>query len=155
MINLVINCITGQQKYSTFICETCYFLWKMKSNTFMCNQIIGKWNTFLYTYIRYTLYAQSNMPEFYVPWCELPVFLQHGDVIKWKHFPRYWSFVRGIHRWPMNSHHKGQWWGALKFSLICAWTNTWANNREAGNLRRYRAHYDVIVMSWCELLVFL
>ena len=21
----------------------------------------------------------------------------HDDVIKWKHFPRYWSFVRGIH----------------------------------------------------------
>ena len=27
----------------------------------------------------------------------------HDDVIKWKHFPRYWSFVRGIHRWPVNS----------------------------------------------------
>ena len=26
--------------------------------------------------------------------------LMHGDIIKWKHFPRYWSFVRGIHRWP-------------------------------------------------------
>ena len=23
----------------------------------------------------------------------------HDDVIKWKHFPRYWPFVRGIHRW--------------------------------------------------------
>ena len=22
----------------------------------------------------------------------------HDDVIKWKHFPRYWLFVRGIHR---------------------------------------------------------
>ena len=22
----------------------------------------------------------------------------HDDVIKWKHFPRYWPFVRGIHR---------------------------------------------------------
>ena len=21
----------------------------------------------------------------------------HDDVIKWKHFPRYWPFVRGIH----------------------------------------------------------
>ena len=33
------------------------------------------------------------------------------DVIKWKHFPRYWLFVRGIHRWPVNSPHKGQWRG--------------------------------------------
>ena len=23
----------------------------------------------------------------------------HNDVIKWKHFSRYWPFVRGIHRW--------------------------------------------------------
>ena len=44
----------------------------------------------------------------------------HDDVIKWKHFPRYWPFVRGIHRWPVNSPHKGQWRGALIFSLICA-----------------------------------
>ena len=44
----------------------------------------------------------------------------HDDVIKWKHFPRYWPFVRGIHRWPVNSIHKGQWRGALMFSLICA-----------------------------------
>ena len=33
--------------------------------------------------------------------------IKHDDVIKWKYFPRYWSFVRGIHRWPMNSPHKG------------------------------------------------
>ena len=44
----------------------------------------------------------------------------HDDVIKWKHFPRYWSFVRGIHRSPVYSPHKGQWRGALMFSLICA-----------------------------------
>ena len=71
---------------------------------------------------------------------------RHDDVIKWKHFPRYWPFVRGIHRRPVNSPHKGQWRGALMFSLICTWTNDWANNWEAGDLRRYRAHYDIIVM---------
>ena len=27
----------------------------------------------------------------------------HDDVMKWKHFPRYWPFVRGIHRSPVNS----------------------------------------------------
>ena len=32
----------------------------------------------------------------------------HDDVIKWKHFPRSWPFVRGIHRSPVNSPHKGQ-----------------------------------------------
>ena len=72
--------------------------------------------------------------------------LYHDDVIKWKHFPRYWPFVRGIHRSPVNSPHKGQWRRALMFSLICVWIKGWENNREAGDLRRYRAHYDVIVM---------
>ena len=70
----------------------------------------------------------------------------HDDVIKWKHFPRYWPFVRGIHRSPVNSPHKGQWCGALMFSVICVWINDWVNNREAGDLRRYRAHYDVTLM---------
>ena len=70
----------------------------------------------------------------------------HDDVIKWKHFPRYWPVVRGSHRSPVISPHKGQWRGALMFSLICAWINGWVNNRETGDLRRHRAHYDVIVM---------
>ena len=33
------------------------------------------------------------------------------------------------------------------FSFICIWINDWVNNREAGDLRRYRAHYDVMVMQ--------
>ena len=32
----------------------------------------------------------------------------HDDVIKWKHFPRCWPFVRRIHRSPVNSPHKSQ-----------------------------------------------
>ena len=98
------------------------------------------------------------------------------------------AFVRGIHRWPVNSPHigpetremfpfddvimmfesflgtgvahrnssslrspldsphKGQWRGTLRFSLIYAWTNGWANNRDASDLRRRRLHYDVTVI---------
>ena len=56
-----------------------------------------------------------------------PPVIQHDDVIKWKHFPRYWPFVRGIHRWPVNSPHKAQWRGALMFSLICL--NTWLSKQ--------------------------
>ena len=56
----------------------------------------------------------------------------YDDVIKWKHFPRHWPFVRGIHRSPVNSPQKGQWRGALMFSLICALPNRWVNNRDAG-----------------------
>ena len=62
----------------------------------------------------------------------------HDDVIKWKHVPRYRPFVRWIHRSPVNSPHKGQWRGALMFSLICAWINNWVNNSKAG-------YYDAIV----------
>ena len=69
----------------------------------------------------------------------------------WRHqietFGALLAFVRGIHRSPMNSPHKGQWRGALMFSLILARTNDWANHRDAGYLRRHRAHYDVTVMT--------
>ena len=75
----------------------------------------------------------------------------HDGVIKWKHFPRYCPFVRRIHLSPVNSSHKGQWRGALMFSSICTWINGWVNNREAGDLRRNRADYDVIVMCVASL----
>ena len=62
----------------------------------------------------------------------------HDDVIKWKLVTG--PLVWGIHWWPVNSPHKGQWRRALLFSLICTWINGWVNNREAGDLRRHRAH---------------
>ena len=68
-----------------------------------------------------------------------------------EHFQRYWSFVKGIHRSPVDPPHKGQLRGALKF-LICAWTKGWANNRDADDLRRHRAHYDVAVMKIAHTL---
>ena len=37
-------------------------------------------------------------------------------------------------------------------SLICAWTNRWVNNRNAVDLRRHRAHYDVTVMHRASLV---
>ena len=71
----------------------------------------------------------------------------HDDVIKWKHFPLYWSFLRGIHRSPVNSPQKGQWRGALMFSFIFVRTNGWVHNRDSGDLRRHRANHDVCVME--------
>ena len=77
--------------------------------------------------------------------------MYHVDVIKRKHFLRYWPFVRGIHRSPVNSPYKAQSRGALMFSLICARMNGWVNNRDPGDLgdwrRAYRAHFDVTVME--------
>ena len=72
----------------------------------------------------------------------------YDDVIKWKHFSCYWPFVRGIHRSPLNSQHKGQWRGDLMLSLICAWINDWVNTGEAGDERRHRVHYEVTAMCY-------
>ena len=79
----------------------------------------------------------------------------HEDVIKWKHFPRYWPFVRGIHRVTGEFPTQRPVTRSFDVSLICTWTqktvpeviNVWVNNRETGDLKRHRAHYDVIVMQ--------
>ena len=41
---------------------------------------------------------------------------------------------------------------SLMLPLICTWTNGWANSRDAGDLRRHRAHYAVTVMTYICLL---
>ena len=77
------------------------------------------------------------------------------------HYSSYWTWWRhqmetfsallaicaGNSPVPVNSPHKGQWRGALLFSLICTRISGWVNNGEAGDLRRHRAHYDVTVMN--------
>ena len=83
----------------------------------------------------------------YNNWEQLSLWDFNDEIIKWKHFPRYWPFVRGIHQSRVTSPHKGQWRGALLFSLIRAWINSWGNNREAADSRRHCAHYGVILMG--------
>ena len=63
------------------------------------------------------------------------------------------AVVRGFLQPPVNSPHKYQSRGALMFSLICAWTNGWVNNRDVGDLRRHCTHYNVTVMIWLSTLV--
>ena len=74
---------------------------------------------------------------------------------RWRHqmetFSALLAICAGNSPVPVNSPHKGQWRGALVFSLICAWINDWVNNREAGDLRRRRSHYDVIVMTYWRI----
>ena len=85
------------------------------------------------------LETTTFVPLYYLPNAEV----NHDDIIKWKHFPRYGPFVRES----VNSPHKGQSRGALMFSLICAWINGCVNHRGAGYLRHDRTHYDVTVMN--------
>ena len=87
------------------------------------------------------------------PWIFLsgePNLCPKQEILWWRDqmgiFPRYWPFVRGIHRSTVNSPHKDQWRRDLIFSLLCAWINGWVNNRETGDLRCYRAHYGVTVI---------
>ena len=68
----------------------------------------------------------------------------HDDVIKWK-FSALLVLCSGFS-------NKGQWRGDLIFSLICARINGWVNIREDGDLRRLRAHYDVIVLIMTSLI---
>ena len=76
----------------------------------------------------------------------------HDDVIKWKHFPRYWPFVRRIYRSPVDSPQKDQWRRAFIFSLVCAWTNGGANTSRrrwfetpSRSLWRHRNVIDLVV----------
>ena len=62
--------------------------------------------------------------------------MEHNTVIEWKHFPRYWPFVQGIHWSPVNSPHKDQWYRALVFSLICSWIYGWVNNKRLSKQRQ-------------------
>ena len=69
----------------------------------------------------------------------------HDDVIKSKHF-RVTGFLRGIHWSPLDSPHKDQWRGTLMFSLICAWTNGCANNRDVGDLNAIALFYVTLMI---------
>ena len=76
----------------------------------------------------------------------------HDNVIKWTHLPRYWPFVRGIHRSPVDSTHRGQWRGALMFSLICARTRCFLwfapEQKVQETIETAVIYYDVTVVVW-------
>ena len=65
---------------------------------------------------KYVLWYTRFIQKYYI-YCKqhAKLKLHHDDVIKWKHFLSHWTFVRGIHRSPVTSPHKGKWRGALMF----------------------------------------
>ena len=70
---------------------TCFYLWFASAEYCKCN--IGVWMKMTFSM----------------------TIIIHDDVIKWTHFPRYWPFVRGIYRSPVNSPHKDKW----RFDVFC------------------------------------
>ena len=71
-------------------------------------------------------------------------------ISKWLHqmerFSALLALCAGNSPIPVNSPHKGQWRGALMFSLICVWINDWVNNREAGVLRQVMRSFDISLL---------
>ena len=69
------------------------------------------------------------------------------DVTKWKHFPRYWPFMRGDP--PVTGGFPSQrpvtWSFYVFFDLSL--NKRWGNNRDSGDLRRHR---DITVM-WLRI----
>ena len=67
------------------------------------------------------------------------------DVIEWKHFPHYWTIVRGIHQSPVGSPHKGQWRVFVDLRLNKRLSKQ-SNRRWYG----HRANYGVTVMRYAS-----
>ena len=141
--NLTIAPVPAKQPWWIWINTSCEFIMNdcitttKQSTTKPCAYFLG-----------YTVYIYQLKQ-----YCS--VTLNLDAVIKWKHFPRNWPIVRGIHRSLVDSPHKGQRGRALMFSLMGAWTNGWVNSRDVGDLRRHGAHCGVTVMSflfvmWCN-----
>ena len=102
----------------------------------------------------------STRREAMLRWTRIPVTPQRSrHTLTWVQQPTWWHHQMETFsallalcagNSPVNGEfpaHKGQWRGALMFSLICAWMNDWVNNREAGDLRRHHAHYDATLME--------
>ena len=79
-----------------------------------------------------------------------PCWLKQTPISKlWRHQMETFSALLAI--CVGNSPHKSQWGGGLRWCFLWSapWINGWVDNREAGDLRRHRAHYDAIVMNLC------
>ena len=91
-------------------------------------------------------YRHHRIPGCRSPWSNTRS-QHHDDVIKWKHFPRYWPFVRGIHR---SGDFPAQRPVTRSFDVFFDLRPNiqyWVNNREVGDLRRHRCQYDVNIMT--------
>ena len=111
--------------------------------------IYQQWNKWciMELYVKIKIFAFTNLNEMEKRF----VRTLHDGVIKWKHFPRNWPFVWGIHRSPVDSLYNGQRRRALIFSLRLH--KRLANNRDAVDLRLYRAHYDSTAMIWSKSII--
>ena len=88
-------------------------LWDFKKTLLLWNCEAPALKLIYFLWFQDSLLNNWTAAAMYIQTLVNQVLIGHDDVIKWKHFPRYWPFVRGIHRSPVNSPRKGQWRGAL------------------------------------------
>ena len=110
---------------------------------------VGKGRRMVLIY-SWTLICKSTMAKTNLPQIRKSNLMKMKRFTWWRHqmetFSALLAISAGNSQPPVNSLNKGQWRGALMFSWICVWINSWVNNGEAGDLRRYRTHYGVTVM---------
>ena len=102
------------------------FTWN--TNLYRCAVVYTLWKTFWNMVLHEIIgHGMDLMP------CKQPRLSGSfiADAVPWNSWWRHqmetffaWlAFMRGIHRSPVNSPHKGQWRGALMFPLICSLNN--------------------------------
>ena len=128
------TCVTDyiSPKYSMGL----HWAWRFKMlNRVSANQFITLIKIFYYGR---TVWGHSKMEKHFSWW--------RHQMVAFSALPAFCERNPLVHRAPVDSPHKGQWRGVLMFSLICGWTNGWANNQNVDDLKRHRAHYCVAVM---------
>ena len=95
----------------------------------------------------------------------VPIFLRVASIIK--HFSHYWTFVRGIHRLPVDSPLKGRWRGVFdgffdvplnkllsKQWMLSMWRhyNDWFSGNRIAHLREYRWSNPGIDIIWLKTI---
>ena len=127
------------------IMPLCHIWYRERFLKFLFRHLSSQWTVVL---CQFSLLQRDGKWQ-YLTHCDLvtPKWRHiHDDVIKWKHFPRYWPFVRGIY--PRTTASDAELWC---FLWSAPWLNGWVNNRAAGDLRRQCAHNDVIVKIWVNI----
>ena len=125
-----------------------YLGWNIVCSSIICSKVKPHYISHLFTFREYFtnhFHDNSNAGVIYQNGRQDLAIYGGISTAWWRHqmetFSALLAFCAG------NSPHKGQWPGALAFSLVYVWINGWVNNRVGGDLRSHGAHYDVTVMG--------
>ena len=117
------------------------------SGTSILTGLLCHWHLIvLYVALKQHCTKQCNIESIYTAW------RMQKDMDT---FPRHWPYVVKSIGHRLSPVWNGQWREALMFSLMCIWTNCWANSWVAGDLRRHGAHAaslpTMATLAWITL----